>query len=136
MFTFSNGLVLRRGERTLEFYRRLSPEKIQFAYQDDGEINTFTEASLYGKILRSEIKVVHQNGKPVLLPNQVQPEGFGAQPYSVTLTPDDEGRIARCMRYVRDALQAGATTGSLKKCEKSSRETSERIKDVRRTGGQ
>jgi hypothetical protein len=42
MFTFSNGLVLRRGERTLEFYRRLSPEKIQFAYQDDGEINTFT----------------------------------------------------------------------------------------------
>ncbi len=129
MFTFSNGLVLRRGERTLEFHRRLGPEKIQFAYQDDGEINTYTESNLYAKILNGEIKVVHQNGKPVLLPNQVQPDGAEAQPYSVTLTPDDEGRISRCMRYVRDALQAGATTGSLKKCEKSSRETSERIKD-------
>ena len=47
MFTFGRGLVLRAGDRTMEFERELEFGKVQFKYLDNYEIRTFSIGSLY-----------------------------------------------------------------------------------------
>ncbi|MCU4120998.1 transposase family protein [Variovorax sp. N23] len=51
MITFCRGLVLRCGERQLEFERDLGDGRVQFKYLDNFEVRTFRLASLYADIV-------------------------------------------------------------------------------------
>ena len=51
MITFARGLVLRSGERQLEFERDLGDGRVQFKYLDNFEVCTFRLSKLYQDIL-------------------------------------------------------------------------------------
>jgi len=51
MITFCRGLVLRSGERLLEFERDLGDGRLQFKYLDNFEVCTFRTSKLYQDIL-------------------------------------------------------------------------------------
>jgi putative transposase len=116
MFTFSRGLVLRAGDRTMEFERELEFGKVQFKYLDNYEIRTFTMGGLYTQILAKKIQVVHQNGHPVRLPDELATNCGDAQIYNLDITKRQEELIAYRLRYVKEALRMRATFGSRKKC--------------------
>src|SRR5689334_3604557 len=68
LITFSAGLVIRIGDRSLQFERDLgSSGQLQFKYLDNYEIVTLGWGRLYAQILNREIHVVHQNGHKVHL---------------------------------------------------------------------
>ncbi|MHB8948618.1 MAG: transposase [Rhodoferax sp.] len=115
MITFARGLVLREGDRSMEFERQLEFGKIQFKYLDNFEIRTFSLGSLYCKILSKAIQVVHQNGHKVGLAEQLNVEG-GDHFYSLELTKRQDELIEYRMRYVRAAVSMRATPGSRAKC--------------------
>jgi len=58
MISFSNGLVLRRGERTLQFERHLDVGNVQFRYLDTNGICTLSLAALYADILGGTVRTV------------------------------------------------------------------------------
>lgn len=116
MITFARGLVLREGDRGMEFERQLEFGKIQFKYQDNFEIRTFALSDLYCKILAKTIQVVHQNGYKVALADQ--PNTGGEHVYSQELSKRQEDLIAYRMTYVRAAVSMRTTPGSRTKCAK------------------
>jgi putative transposase len=116
MFTFGRGLVLRAVDRTMEFERELEFGKVQFKYLDNYEIRTFTMGALYTQILSKKIQVVHQNGYPVRLPEQLAASAFDAQIYKLDITKRQQNLIAYRLRYVQAAVRMRATAGSRKKC--------------------
>ncbi len=116
MFTFGRGLVLRAGDRTMEFERELEFGKVQFKYLDNYEIRTFSIGSLYTQILAKLIQVVHQNGYQVQLPDELAASGVGGQPYKLDVTKRQEELIEYRLRYVKAAIRMRATAGSRKKC--------------------
>lgn len=116
MITFARGLVLRKGDRSMEFERQIDFGKIQFKYLDNFEVCTFGIGSLYAQILQKKILVIHQNGHKVNLPdNSPFPSDYESS-YSLTLSERQEKLIEYRLRYVRAALANGATKGSRKLC--------------------
>ena len=59
MISFARGLVLRKGERTLEFERDIGSGKVQFKYLDTFEVNTFLISKVYADVLSGAVQVVH-----------------------------------------------------------------------------
>lgn len=111
MITFARGLVLREGNRSMEFERQLDAGKIQFKYLDNYEIRTFSTGALYCQILSKDIQVVHQNGKKVNLPSEVS-VGDVAGTYPLKLSEKQDSLIEYRMRYVRAAMRAHVSRGS------------------------
>lgn len=116
MITFARGLVLREGERSMEFERQLEFGKAQFKYLDNFEIRTFSIGALYCKILGKSIQVVHQNGRKIDLPGELSIESQ-EQPLKLEITKRQEAIIDFRMKYVRKAQSLRATPGSRKKCQ-------------------
>ena len=112
MFTFANGLVLRIGERTCEFERQLEFDKVQFKYQDNHEVQTFSIARLYAGILNKEIGLVSQNGYPVNLPSTVP----GGACFSPSLSPHQEALLTHREKYVKAARRKRIHSGSYEQC--------------------
>lgn len=112
MISFSAGLVLRLGERTLEFERDLGSGQIQFKYLDNYQIVTYKWGVLYAKILNKEIVVVHQNGHKVHLPPMGAsfPEGSN---FELTLSDSVVEEIEFRMRYVQRCRSIGVSLGSI-----------------------
>ncbi len=115
MITFARGLVLREGDRGMEFERQLEFGKVQFKYQDNFEIRTFSMGSLYCKILAKTIQVVHQNGHKVDLPEHLD-TGASEHTYSLDIDKRQQDLIDHRMRYVRAAVRMHVTPGSRSKC--------------------
>lgn len=115
MITFARGLVLRDGERVMEFERQLEFGKVQFKFQDNFEIRTFSLGALYSKILAKTIQVVHQNGHKVHLPSPLY-IGDSETELSLDLSKKQEDLITYRLRYVRAAFRMRASTGSRAKC--------------------
>lgn len=59
MITFGRGLVLRSGDRQLEFERDLGDGRIQFKYLDNFEICTFRTSKLYQDIIDKRYVPAH-----------------------------------------------------------------------------
>lgn len=115
MITFARGLVLRDGDRVMEFERQLEFGKVQFKFQDNFEIRTFSLGALYSKILAKTIQVVHQNGHKVNLPSPLQ-IGDTETGLSLDLSKRQEDLITYRLRYVRAAIRMRASAGSRAKC--------------------
>lgn len=62
MISFTRGLVLRKGERTIEFERDLGNGEVQFKCLDNFEIKTFGVAKIYKEILDGVVNVVRPAG--------------------------------------------------------------------------
>lgn len=116
MITFARGLVLRAGERTIEFEREIEFGKVQFKYQDNFEIRTFTIAALYTQICSKKIHVVHQNGYPVVLPGELAVKDAGTHLYPLNLNQRQEDLITYRLQYVQAAIRLRATSGSRRRC--------------------
>lgn len=65
MITFAAGLVLRRGERTLEFERDLGDGRLQFAFGDTREIQTIKLTEIYSAVLEGTVSVVRPTAAPL-----------------------------------------------------------------------
>jgi putative transposase len=111
MITFAHGLVLREGERAFEFERQLEGGKVQFKYQDNFEIRTFSLGALYTKLLDKSIQVVHQNGRKVSLPGAIPLDAL-EETYPMNLSERQQSLIKFRMRFVRAAVRAHASLGS------------------------
>jgi putative transposase len=108
MVSFSRGLVLRKGLRTLEFERDLGDGKVQFKYLDTFEVNTFQVSKIYKEILSGDITVVQEIHSPSRPPLD---EPLVLKLPSV-LSPQQEALIAFRMDYIRAAIRDRASPGS------------------------
>lgn len=112
MISFGVGLVLRIGERTLEFERDLAQAGLQFKYQDNYQIVTFNQGKLYGKIVAGEIAVVSANGQPA--GQLVLKEGDVLRPnYKPHLSDQDAAELEFRLRYVKHLLHKRVPPGSI-----------------------
>lgn len=102
MITFARGLVLRRGERQLEFERDLGDGRVQFKYRDNFEIRTFEMYKLYQGILDGHYSPVHTS-----LPSEQPTDAQGNKPLPAVLTDQQQALIAFRMRFVRAVLADG-----------------------------
>ncbi|MES2186640.1 MAG: hypothetical protein V4505_18960 [Pseudomonadota bacterium] len=117
MITFAVGLVLRIGERTLEFERELAQAGIQFKYQDNYQIVTFSAGDLYGRILRKEIQVVSANGQPagplaLRTGDQIQAT------YKRHLSDKDTAELEFRLRFVKHLILKKVPAGSIDQIRK------------------
>jgi putative transposase len=109
MITFCRGLVLRVGERQLEFERDLGDGRLQFKYLDNFEVRTFKLSKLYADILTGRYvptTVPPASGVAVKLP---------ALP--VRWSTRQEQLVAFRMRFVKAVLSSPARTRSREHCE-------------------
>lgn len=115
MISFARGLVLRDGDRVMEFERQLEFGKVQFKFQDNFEVRTLSLGALYSRILAKTIQVVHQNGHKVHLPSPL-PIGDTEINLSLDISKKQEDLITYRLRYVRAALKMRVSAGSRAKC--------------------
>lgn len=128
MFSFARGLVIRDGDRTLEFERQLDGSRVQFKYLDNFEIRTFTAGALYAAILSKKIQVVSQNGRALPLPGEIRFPGI-EEVYKLQINKEQEEIIASRLRYVKEAIRSRASAGSLKALKQVARTVAERTAD-------
>lgn len=110
MITFANGLVLRRGERALEFVRDLGDGRLQFQYQDNFEPFTIKLSKAYSEVLAGD-----------LVPVIASPTG-GQQPASpialpVQLTQKQQWLVEFRMRFVTAVLRSPCQSRSRAVCK-------------------
>lgn len=101
MITFASGLVLRRGDVTLEFERDLGSGRLQFARGDTREIQTFRLTDIYASILDGSVSVVRP--KPALQPSERQ-EGVVSLPGR--LSERQQALISFRLHYIQAAIRA------------------------------
>ena len=105
MITFSAGLVIRIGDRSLQFERDLGPAgKLQFKYLDNYEIVTFGWGRLYARIQSGEIQVVHQNGQKVHLAGSV--DGKPQLRLPIALSDVEVELIEYRLGYIKQCIRA------------------------------
>ncbi len=108
MITFAAGLVLRRGERTLEFERDLGDGRLQFAFGDTREIQTVKLTEIYSAILGGTVSVVRPSQaplKPDLEENALNLPG--------QINHRQQALISFRLHYVQAAIRARVPLGSL-----------------------
>lgn len=101
MITFSRGLVLRSGDRQLEFERDLGDGRVQFKYLDNFEVCTFRMSKLYQDILDRRYIPAHvpaSSELPVDAQSKLLPS---------VLTEQQQALIAFRMRFVRAMQEDG-----------------------------
>lgn len=128
MFSFARGLVIREGERTLEFERQIDAARLQFKYLDNFEIRTFKVGSLYTSILKKKIQVISQNGRAVDLPGEIRFPGV-EEAYKLQIDKEQEDLIERRLQYVKEAIRQRVSAGSLKSLAAVSRTVGEKLND-------
>lgn len=114
MITFTRGLVLRRGERTLEFERDLGNGEVQFKHLDNFEIKTFALAKIYKDLLDGKVRIVRSSSQP--LSTLAEPEDIEITVLPSRLDAMQEALIAFRMHYIRAAIRMRATAGSEDQC--------------------
>lgn len=101
MITFGRGLVLRSGDRQLEFERDLGDGRVQFKYLDNFEVCTFRTSKLYQGILDHRYIPAH-----VPAPNEL-PSDTGSLSVPSSLTDKQQALISFRMRFVRALEEDG-----------------------------
>ncbi len=109
MISFCRGLVLRCGERQLEFERDLGDGRIQFKYLDNFEVRTFRTAKMYADILAKRYvptTIPPQTAEKLPLPSL--PENWSQRQLQ---------QVAFRMRFVRAVLSSPLARRSRVQCE-------------------
>ncbi len=101
MITFGRGLVLRSGERQLEFERDLGDGRVQFKYLDNFEVCTFRMSKLYQGILDRRYIPAHVPAHSEL---SVDTQ---SQPLPAVLTEQQQALITFRMGFVRAFIEDG-----------------------------
>lgn len=114
MISFTRGLVLRRGERTLEFERDLGNGEIQLKYLDTFEVKTFSLAHVYRDLLAGVYAVAVQAGG--LAAREPPPADLDLTVLPGRLDAEQEALIAFRMHYVKAAIRMRAQFGSSRQC--------------------
>lgn len=116
MISFTRGLVLRRGERTLEFERDLGNGEVQFKHLDNFEVKTFSMAKILKEIIYGTYQIVHSRTSLASRPDEVKDMDFVVLPARITSA--QEALISFRMHYVKAALRMRATAGSHGQCSR------------------
>lgn len=98
VITFTRGLVLRVGDRQLEFERDLGDGRVQFKYLDNFEVATFRLAALYQDIVDGRFA-------PTTLPPATDQSTAQALPLPPAWTPRQQALISFRMAFVRAVLR-------------------------------
>lgn len=101
MITFGRGLVLRSGERQLEFERDLGDGRVQFKYLDNFEVCTFQMSKLYQGILDRRYIPAHVPAHSEL---SVDTQ---SQPLPAVLSEQQQALITFRMGFVRALIEDG-----------------------------
>lgn len=109
MITFSRGLVLRRGERALEFMRDLGDGRVQFEYQDNRESCTMRLSKVYGDVLAGRLIAV-------VVSSASAAPASGIPPALVKLTLKQEHLIEFRLRFVLAVLRSPSRHLSREHC--------------------
>ena len=114
MIIFCRGLVLRCGDRQLEFERDLGDGRVQFKYLDTFEVCTFRLSKLYQDILDKRYVPVHVSSGSGLASQS------GAEELKLpsVLTPQQQALVEFRMRYVRAVIQAKKEGGQTRAQQK------------------
>lgn len=113
MISFARGLVLRRGDRSLEFERDIGGGKVQFKYLDTFEVNTFSISKIYADVLSGALQMVYPVQKirhELIVPESTDfalPRELGAR---------QEALISYRMHFIKSALRLGVLSGSARQC--------------------
>lgn len=109
MITLSRGLVLRDGDRQLEFERDLGDGRLQFKYLDTFEVRTFKVSRLLKEIYEGKLK---PTSVPPVLPGP-QPAGHALP---VSWSPKQLELIDFRMQFVQAVLNQPSRTYSREQC--------------------
>lgn len=114
VFILSVGLVVRRGDRTWRYERKLEDETLVFVDQLTGQYMSLTMAVLWRKLQAKELAVVSSDSASA--------DSGQEMPLITdwsTLAPALSEAAARQLAYVRDVQRAGLTRGMRRaiKCE-------------------
>lgn len=120
MIILARGLVLRHGERQLEFERSLGDGRVQFKYLDNFEVVTFKESQLFKNIYGNKF---HLTSVP-----PASSEGDRApDPLPISWTPKQLDLIDFRMRYVNAVLVSPSRTYSRQQCSSIAIEVHEKL---------
>lgn len=111
MYSLSAGLVLRYGDRTLQFERQVSDTEVQFKYLDNFKIVTLTNFDVYAKVHNREFTVVHQNGNKVQI--SIGLDLSEKEVYPTTLTDAEVDEIEFKLIYIKKCLREKVSPGSI-----------------------
>lgn len=119
LFSFSVGLVLRRGEQMLEFRRHLQNGQLQFEDQLSGQIYTWSVQKIYREINSGELCIFR--GDPVQRGGDDKDDKRGKQiPLisSIESLPEKYLHdLERKQDYIRTCRKQGITRGDRKKIQ-------------------
>lgn len=121
MITFCRGLVLRVGERQLEFERDLGDGRVQFKYLDNFEVKTYRLSKLYAEIVSGKFV-------PVTVPRSDASGRAGSVALPAHWTPKQQQLVDFRMRFVKAVLCSPARTRSRDHCESVGRQIWARMK--------
>lgn len=120
MIILARGLVLRHGERLLEFERSLGDDRVQFKYQDNFEVVTLSASQLFKNIYGGKFHAC------VVPPASSEGEAV-QEPLPVSWTPGQLALIDFRMRYVEAVLAAPARIHSRELCSGIATEVHEKL---------
>lgn len=113
LFSFSVGLVLRRGENQLEFQRLLPNGVVQLENQLTREIHQWTMSKIYRDINNGELTIVR--GTPIheheSTTSSSEKPSTPLLPSLASLPEDRRGEIERKLDYIRTLQKQGLTRG-------------------------
>lgn len=109
MITLSRGLVLRHGDRQLEFERDLGDGRVQFKYLDNFEVCTF-------KVMRLLKDIYEGKFKPTSVPSASSGPQMPDNALPVSWTPEQTERIDFRMQFVQAVLNLPLRTYSRDQC--------------------
>ncbi|MDP9911925.1 putative transposase [Variovorax boronicumulans] len=121
MITFCRGLVLRVGERQLEFERDLGDGRVQFKYLDNFEVKTYRLSKLYAEIVSG--RYVPTTVPPSDLTDRSKSPAFPAH-----WSPRQEQLVDFRMRFVKALLCSPARTRSRDHCDEIGRQIWAKLK--------
>lgn len=127
MITFSRGLVLRHGDRQLEFERDLGDGRVQFKYLDNFEVCTFKASRVLKDIYEGKFK---PTSVPTVKPGRLPQEHV----LPVSWKSEQINRIDFRMQFVQALLKSPSRKYSRQQCAVIAKEVWSRLIDEARAG--
>jgi len=123
MITFCRGLVLRVGERQLEFERDLGDGRVQFKYLDNFEVKTYRLSKLYSEIVSGRYV-------PVTVPPSGASAGAGSAALPAHWSLKQQQLVDFRMRFVKAVLCSPVRTRARDHCDAIGRQIWARMKEA------
>ena len=128
MLSLSRGLVLRRGDRQLEFERDLGDGRVQLKYMDNFEVCTMKVTDLLKQVYEGKLI-------PTTIPTRTNQLEASEHVLPVSWTPAQLEVIEFRMQFVQAVLGSSARRISREQCAHAAAQVWGRIVDTSRTEG-